>query len=570
MPFFRSSIFKAYAVISLLFIGDLAFAQSKLSAPNTVKRPGLVVGIVVDQMRWDYLYRYYDRYGDGGFKRLLKDGFRCENNYINYLPSSTAVGHSAIFSGSTPGINGIAGNDWVEQLTGKTMYCVGDSTVKTVGSGSKQGQMSPRNLLSTTITDELRLATNFRSKVVGVSLKDRASILPAGHNPTGAFWFDDANGNFITSTYYMSELPAWVKTFNAKKEPEALLANGWSTLYPLNTYLQSSMDDSPWEGQFAGEASPVFPHNMSGFYKAHKSVMRQCPFGNTLTLDFAKAAIEAYQLGKSDVTDFLTINCASTDYVGHMYGPNSIEIEDTYLRLDRDLAAFFKVLDDKVGNGNYTVFLTADHGASHSVEFNKAHNMPAGYWKQNAYRDKLNALLKEKYQTEKLVISVADYKVNFNRQLISAAKLDLEAIKKICVDFLQDDPNILFVVDVAHIDAAAIPEVIRTKIINGYNYHRSGPVLVIPKSGFFESGPTGTGHGEWNPYDTHIPLIFMGWGIKPGVTYGNTYTVDVAPTIASLLKIQAPSGAIGSPITAVLAGIESSPAKPVHPVKYKK
>jgi hypothetical protein len=570
MSFFRFPMFKSYPVISLLLVTNLAFAQSKFPAANTIKRPNLVVGIVIDQMRWDYLYRYYNRYSDDGFKRLLKDGFRCENNYINYLPSSTAVGHSAIFSGTTPAINGIAGNDWIEQLTGKTVYCVSDSTVKGVGSNTKEGQMSPRNLLSTTITDELRLATNFRSKVVGVSLKDRASILPAGHNPTGAFWFDDANGSFITSTYYMSDLPAWVKAFNAKKEPEALLANGWSTLYPLNTYVQSGADDSPWEGKFSGEASPVFPHTLSKFYKTRKGVMRQCPFGNTLTLDFARAAIDAYKLGKGEVTDFLTINCASTDYVGHMYGPNSIEIEDTYLRLDRDLAAFFKELDEKVGKGKYTVFLTADHGASHSVEFSKAHNMPGGYWKQAEYRDKLNSLLKEKYHEDKLVLAVGDYKVNFNRPKISAAKLDFEAIKKTCVDFLQDDPNTLFVVDMAHLDAAAIPDVIRTKIINGYNYRRSALVLVIPKSGFFESGPTGTGHGEWNPYDTHISLIFMGWGIKPGVTYGNTYTVDIAPTIASLLKIQAPSGSIGSPISAVLNSADSLPVTPARSVKVKK
>jgi hypothetical protein len=498
---------------------------------------------------------------------LLKDGFRCENTYINYLPSATAVGHSAIFSGTSPAINGIAGNDWVDQLSGKPMYCVSDSTVNGVGSTSEEGKMSPRNLLSTTVTDELRLATNFRSKVVGVSLKDRASILPAGHNPTGAFWFDDATGRFITSTYYMSTLPDWAVKFNDANEPEKLLANGWSPLYPLNTYVQSSNDDSPWEGKFAGETAPVFPHKVNEIYKTRHTVIRSTPFGNTLTLDFAKAAIDAYQLGRGSETDFLTINCASTDYVGHMFGPNAIETEDTYLRLDKELALFFTNLDNKVGKGNYTVFLTADHGASNSVEFNKAHNIPAGYWKQNDYRDKLNALLKARFNVDKLVISIIEYQVNFNIPLIKRSNLDYAAVKKAAVDYLQDDPANLYAVDMAHVNDVAIPESIRTKMINGYNYRRSGGVFVIPTSGYLQASATGTGHGEWNAYDTHIPLIFMGWGIKPGVTYGNTYTTDIAPTVSSLLKIQAPSGAIGSPISVVLSGAEGAATTPAKAMK---
>lgn len=556
MSFYKSTKSRIFTLLIAQFLTGAVYAQTKITTGDAVKRPKLVVGIVVDQMRWDYLYRYYSRFGDGGFKRLLKDGFRCENTYINYLPSATAVGHSAIFSGTTPAINGIAGNDWVDQLTGVTKYCTSDSTVNSVGTTSAEGQMSPRNLLASTVTDELRLATNFRSKVVGVSLKDRASILPAGHTPTGAFWFDDATGRFITSTYYMAELPAWVNQFNALNEPEKLTANGWDTMYPLNTYVQSTNDNSGWEGKFAGETSPVFPHRIGELYKTRHTTIRSTPFGNTLTLDFAKAAIDAYQLGRSEVTDFLTINCASTDYVGHMFGPNAIETEDTYLRLDKDLAAFFKNLDDKIGKGNYTVFLTADHGASNSVEFNKAHNIPAGYWKQTEYRDKLNQLLKAKFNTDKLVVSVVEYQVNFNIPKITAANLDYAAIKKAAVDFLQNDPSTLFVADMAKINEASIPEVIKTKMINGYNYRRSGAVMVIPTAGWLQASATGTSHGEWNPYDTHIPLIFMGWGIKPGASYANVYTTDIAPTVASLLHIQAPNGAIGSPITAILNGME--------------
>jgi len=548
---------KHLLLITCVLIAAGTSAQNKKKAiatpiAATIARPKLVVGIVIDQMRWDYLYRYYERYGQGGFKRLLGEGFRCENTTINYLPSATAVGHSSIFTGSVPAIHGIAGNDWVDQLTGKAVYCVSDSTVNSVGTTSEEGRMSPRNLLATTVTDELMLATNFRSKVIGVSLKDRASILPAGHSPTGAFWFDDVTGRFITSTYYMPQLPAWVNTFNDSNEPEKLTANNWNTLYPIPTYIQSSPDNSPWEGKFAGETNTAFPHNIAALYKTRHTTIRSTPFGNTLTLDFAKAAIDAYKLGNNGTTDFLTINCASTDYVGHMFGLNAIETEDTYLRLDKDLAAFFSNLDAKVGKGNYLVFLTADHGATHSVEFAKAHNQPGGYWKQADYKTKLNQILEKKFKADNLVLSVIEYEVNFNVPKIESQKLDYAAIKAATVDFMRRDPNNLFAADMEKINDAAIPEVVRTKMINGYFYKRSGAVIVIPNAGYLQAGATGTGHGEWNPDDTHIPLIFMGWNIKPGASYSDLHTTDIAPTIAALLHIQTPNGAIGQPITDLL------------------
>src|ERR1700744_603476 len=353
-----------FFVLALLF---LTACQHKKG--GMVKRPKLVIGIVVDQMRWDYLYRYYERFGEGGFKRLMRKGFSCDNTMINYLPAFTAVGHTCIFTGSVPAFSGIAGNDWVEQATGQRMYCTDDSTVKGVGAQdpeSKEGKMSPRNMLVTSVTDELMMADNFRSKVVGVSLKDRAAILPAGHTATAAFWLEDSTGHFITSNYYMTKLPAWADSFNAKNPVKAYMSNKWSTLYPKSTYLQSDQDDQAYEGKFKGDSTTAFPHNLDSSYKVAKSSFRYTPGGNTLTLDFAKKAIEGYSLGQGQFTDFLTINCASTDYVGHQFGINSIEIEDTYLRLDQDLANFFDYLDEKIGRENYTLFLTADHGSAHS------------------------------------------------------------------------------------------------------------------------------------------------------------------------------------------------------------
>ena len=540
----------------LLFLILFAFTCNFIFAQQVkkIQRPKLVVGIVVDQMRWDYLYRYYDRYGEGGFKRLLNDGFSCENTLINYLPSYTAVGHTVIFTGSVPAIDGIVGNNWVDQLTGKYWYCTEDSTVQSVGTSGKAGQMSPNNLLVSTITDELRLGTNFQSRVVGISLKDRAAILPAGHTANGAFWFDDASARFITSTYYMNDLPDWAKKFNAANEPQKLVANGWNTLYPLHTYVQSTADNVTWEGKFKGEDAPVFPHDMKTIYQDDHGSIRSTPFGNTLTLDFAKAAVNGYGLGHGKATDFLTINCASTDYVGHQYGPNSIEVEDTYLRLDKDFAAFFQFLDQKVGKGNYLVFLTADHGAAHAIGFMQDHLIPADFVVSKKIGGALNDFLVKEFGIDKLISSSINYHLSFDLNKMSENKLDYEAVKKATVSFLQKQPGIQFAVDIDHIGDAPIPEPVKTMIINGYNTKRCGPVMIIPDPGWFsghESG-TGTTHGNWNPYDTHIPLVFMGWGIKHGTTNRTVKMSDISPTLAALLHIQMPNGNVGDVIGEVV------------------
>ena len=542
-------------LLFLFFAGNLFFACNDKNE-NHIKRPKLVVGIVVDQMRWDFFYRYYNRYGEKGLKRLLREGYSCENTMINYLPSYTAVGHSCVFTGSVPSINGIAGNDWIEQLTGKSMYCTQDDGVQGVGAtSSEDGKMSPHNLLSTTITDELRIATNYESKVVGVSLKDRAAILPAGHMPNGAFWLDDSTGRFITSSYYMQHLPPWVDEYNKQNKIAKLIEKGWNTLYNGDAYTESDTDDQPYEGKFSNETTTSFPHNIAEAYKAKKNSFRYTPFGNTLTVDFAKEAVLGYQLGMQNSTDFLTINCASTDYVGHMFGPNSREVEDTYLRLDKDLGDFFDFLDTKIGKDQYTVFLTADHGVAHAIWYMQNHDLPAEFLNSKKIIDTLNIKLKEKFKADSLVRSGQNYQVNFDMRKIYNQHFDFDIIKKITVEYLQQQPGIAYAVDVAKIGEAPIPEPIKKMIINGYNFKRSGAVQVILNPGWFEGyGKTGTTHGSWNPYDTHIPLVFMGWGIHHGSTNAIVHMTDIAPTISALLHIQMPNGCIGEPIKEVING----------------
>jgi hypothetical protein len=535
--------------IKLIFIFCLSVTCS-FSQPvktNALQRPKLIIGIVVDQMRWDYLYRYYDRYSNNGFKRLINEGFSCDNTMINYLPSFTAVGHTTVFTGSVPAIDGIAGNDWIDQLTGKSYYCTSDSTVETVGApNARDGRMSPRNLLVSTITDELRLATNFQSKVVGVSLKDRASILPAGHTANAAFWLDDASGHFITSTYYMKELPSWAAKFNNDNHIAQLIEKGWNTLYPLNTYKESDEDVKPYEGLLSGEKNSSFPHDIKNIYSKSKGSFRTTPFGNTLTLQFAKEAVEGYHLGRGVATDFLTINLASTDYVGHMFGPNSIEVEDTYLRLDKDLSDFFNMLDAKIGRGQYLVFLTADHGAAHSIGFMEEHELPADFWYAKHTADSLNKMLDDKFHTAGLVRTVMNYQVDIDLNKIADRNMDFDAIKKATVDYLQKQPGVLFVADMSMIGKYSIPKRIQEMMINGYNFKRSGQIQIVLDAGWFDAyAKTGTTHGSWYSYDTHIPLLWYGWHVKPGKLNREVYMTDISPTLAALLHIQMPSGSVG-------------------------
>ena len=522
-------------------------------ASTELPRPKLVVGIVVDQMRWDYLYRYYSRYGSGGFKRLLNEGFSCENTNIDYIPTVTAAGHTAIYTGSVPALHGIAGNDFIIQATGKSMYCTDDSTVRSVGAVSDAGKMSPRNLLTTTVTDELRLATNFHSKTIGIALKDRGGILPVGHTANAAYWFDDKSGNWITSTYYMNELPKWVTTFNNEKLPETYLKLDWNPLYPLNTYMQSSPDNNKYEGAFKGADAPTMPVKTSALYKGNLGMIRNTPYGNTMTLDLAVAAINGEQLGTGTTTDFLAVSLSSTDYVGHEFGVNAIETEDTYLRLDRDLASFLTFLDAKEGKGNYTVFLTADHGAAHNPSFLSDHNIPAGTWDDGASMKDMNKLLADKYKADKLVISMDNYQVNFNNTVIKKMGLDEEAIKADCIQYLVKQPDVAFAVDMKKAQTDNLPEELRTPIINGYNVDRSGVIQIILKPGYFSGkSTTGTTHGTWNPYDAHIPFVLMGWGIHHGTLNRETHMTDIAPTIAALLHIQAPNGSIGKVVSEAL------------------
>lgn len=528
-------------------------AKTNTPASLTVARPKLVVGIVIDQMRWDFLYRYYDRYAaDGGFKRFLNQGFSCENTMIPYVPTVTACGHTCIYTGSVPSIHGIAGNGWFDTQKNRSVYCTEDSSVATVGAAAgAAGSMSPRNMLVTTVCDELKLATNFRSKVIGVALKDRGGILPAGHTANAAYWYDSRNGNWITSTYYMKELPKWVQDFNAQKLVDKYYALGWNTLYAANTYVQSTADEKSYEGTPFGADQKGFPYNLKQFSTTNYGAIASTPYGNSLTIEMAKAAVNNEQLGGDDITDILAVSFSSPDYIGHAFGPNSIEQEDDYLRLDKDLGSFFNFLDAKVGKNQYLVFLSADHAVAHVPGFMKEHNLPGGIANSGKWMQDLSKILQDKFGTSKLILGNYNHQLYLNHPLIDSLKLDETAVKKSIIQYLIRQPEVGQVFDLDKLMEVPLTAQQRDMVANGYNQRLSGDIEVMLQSNYMEGGATGTTHSAWNPYDAHIPLLFYGWQIKPGKTNRETYMTDIAPTIAAMLRIQMPSGSIGKVIEEV-------------------
>lgn len=545
-------------VLCFIILGTLnGFGQKKQRNEvnaNLKTSPKLVVGIVVDQMRYDYLTRFWNHFGEGGFKRLVNEGFNCKNNHFNYVPTSTGPGHASIYTGSTPSTHGVIGNFWYDKEADAQVYCASDDSYASVGTSSDAGKMSPHRMNVTTITDELRLHTQMRGKTIAIALKDRGAVLPGGHTANAAYWFHGANeGKWITSTFYMKTLPKWVENFNTSNKI-AQYKKPWTTLKNINTYLESGLDNTTYEGLYKGEITPTFPHDLPNLWDANGEyeLLKVTPYGNSVTTDFAIAAIEGEDLGEDTITDFLAISYSSTDYVGHFFGANSKEIQDTYVRLDADLKRFFNTLDKKVGKGEYTVFLTADHGAIEVPAYLKSQKIPAGYIAFDSIKSKFNEFLKYRFGTTDIIKNFSnnqyflDHKVINNldievveaQEIIAKELLNYEGIDRTYTGYQMWQNNY----------TEGIPYILQ----NGYNQKRSGDVLIVLKPGVISYPRTGSTHGSPQVYDTHVPLLFYGKGIQKGSMVKRTEIPDIAPTIAILLGISFPNGTTGKPIEEVL------------------
>lgn len=536
-------------ILSIVIVLN-AFGMPWLSAQAAL-RPKLAVGIVIDQMRQDYIYRYWNKYGEGGFKKLMNEGFSCENAHYNYVPTTTGPGHASIYTGATPAIHGIIGNDWPLRNSRKAMYCAGDDSVKAVGGNELAGRMSPKNLLANTISDELRLFFYDRSKVIGISIKDRGSIMPAGHHPTGAYWFDSQSGNFMTSTYYMNTLPAWVTDFNKRELCKQFNKEGWNTLLPIQQYTESEADFNIYEGKITGEKSPVFPRVFNQ-EKREYSHLLNTPAGNTLVSEFAKAAISAEGLGQDEITDMIAISYSSTDYAGHLFGLQSVELQDMYMRLDKELESLISFLDKQVGKNEYVIFLTADHAVAHNPQYLKDRNYPGDYFEFRKLADSLKKVLENDYGPYTLD-TYGNLQIYLNEERISTKKLDRKSIVTDAKMFIKNWVGVIDVVDKEELSYINSANPVYKMIQLGYYPPRSGDLFIVVRPGWFDSSfRTGTTHGSPYQYDTHVPMIWYGWNIPAGKSFVPYDITDIAPTLSFLLKIPQPSASIGKPVVEIL------------------
>lgn len=544
-------------LITFLFFGNfLLFPQNQTKAQTEqqILAPKLVVGIVVDQMRYDYLTRFYDNYGEGGFKRLINEGFHFKNNHFNYIPTYTGPGHASVYSGTTPAVHGIIGNNWYDKTSQKSIYCTDDNDVKSVGTLSDAGKMSPKNMITTSITDELKIATQQRSKVIALALKDRGAILPAGHAADAAYWFRGKDkGNWISSTYYMNELPKWVQDFNNSKIAEKYLNQNWELVYNIENYTQSGLDDTSYEKKYKGSEKPVFPYNLKALSKDNGGfdILRTTPFGNNITTDFAIAAIEGEQMGEDPITDFLAISYSSPDYIGHDFGTNSKEIHDTYIRLDKDIERLLNYLDTHIGKNQYTVFLTADHGALHTPGFLQEARIPAGFFNYKTFSENLKTELQQIYGIENLIENTSNDQVFINRVVLKTNKLSITEVENTIAEIVLQNPAVDKVFTRTQLLNRSFNNGMGYLAQNGFNQKRSGDVLYTLTPGiistWYEDG--GTTHGSGYTYDTHVPLLFFGNGIKKGSTVSKSEISDIAPTLSALLGISRPNGSTGNVLT---------------------
>jgi hypothetical protein len=481
----------------------------------------------------------------------MEEGSNFTFAHFNYEGTKTAPGHASIYAGTTPFYHGVIGNDWYDKKSRKSVNAVVDNTYKSVGSNDEEGQCSPTKLLSTTITDQIKLAFNGKSKVISVSYKNRGAVLPGGHFPDGAYWYNNNEGSFVTSSYYMNKLPVWVAEFNKRKLCDDYIKNGWLLALPKEDYSISEPDESKNEEDVFKEGKTSFPHLFDNVKEKEKySLISTTPFGNELVYEFAKAALANENLGKDDITDFLAVSFSSPDYVGHAYGTNSYETQDIYIRLDKTLSGFLAELDSTVGKGNYVLFLTADHAGLETPSMLKDIKMPVGALGNKDFTNAVTAFVKKNFGSEKLIENFSNKQIYFDRDEVKKRGVDIHKLMLLTADFIRD--SFAAVKDIYTRDymegKTATREPLNT-ILNSYPPSLAGDIFYTLQSGFLPNFKEhGTNHGTDFAYDTHVPLLFFGWNVPAQTVNTPVYIVDIAATIADLLKITEPSASIGIPL----------------------
>lgn len=508
-------------------------------------KPKLVVGIVVDQMRYEYLNRFESHYSEKGFKRMMNEGFNAKNTHFSYVPTYTAPGHATIFTGTTPANHGIISNNWYDKEINKVVYCVADEDMTSIGVDGEDGKMSPHRMLTTTLTDQNRLHTQFRGKTVGISLKDRGAILPAGHTANQAYWFSGGNnGKFISSSFYMEKLPKWVKDFNKTTDKYLKI---WSTLKPIETYIESGSDLNTYEKGFTGKTNATFPYDLKSLASQNDGydLLKDTPMGNDMLTDFAIQTIINENLGQDNDTDFLTLSYSSTDYIGHNFGVNSKEIQDTYIRLDQNIGEIIDFLDEKIGKNMYTLFLTSDHGAVHVPSFLQDQKIPAGYFDNKQLRRSIKEFVENKFGNAMLIEGYSGNEIFFDYELLAKEDVEADDLQEALYYHLIQYKQIDRVFTRDMIEGGDATSAFSHTLKNGFHPKRSGDVLYVLEPSVISYSKTGSTHGSYLSYDTQAPLLFYGHGINNKTSYERYEVRDIAPTLSALLGIAQPNGTTG-------------------------
>ncbi len=542
-------------ILILIVLFPLVFLITISCQNNSASsKTKLVVTVVVDQMRYEYLDRYADKFGEGGFKRLISDGYDYRNAHYNFMPTGTGPGHAAIYSGALPSVSGIVSNGWYDRKLKKPVNVVsGNDTYRTVGlpDSITTGRASPEKLLVTTIADELKKSFQFKSKTITVSIKDRSAILSGGHTADGAYWYDGRSGKFISSSYYMENLPKWVEDFNKSGLKDSLNAATWNLTNSIETYSRSRPDNNKYERKLGGRETPVFPYDLKQMNEGrnHYFYIPNTTFGNDLVEHFAEDAIIHEKLGKGENIDFLAVNFSSTDMAGHIFGPYAVEVEDMYIKLDKTIEKFLTFLEHEVGKNNYTLVLTSDHGAVGGPEYLKSKKLPNDSFNPNELAANANEHIKLKFGIDSVIAHHDNMQFYLDKEKMSNHALEQDISLEL-KNFLEQQQMVHSAYTREELLKYTSSEAGPLKFLkNGYFGKRSGDVLFISNPGWLGfTGRIVTGHGSPFSYDTHVPLLWYGNGIRPGSSVKRVNVTSIAPTLSFITGVMLPSGCYAAPL----------------------
>lgn len=552
MRFCKKSLLNIFFI--LVISTSITNAQNSSKIPS--EKPKLIIGIVVEQMRYDYIARFWNQFGEGGFKRLVNEGTNCRSANYSHFFSQTGVNHATLTTGTTPSYHGIVADEWYIPLKDKVINCVDDDKEKTVGGSFESGRLSPRNILTTTIGDEIRLSNFMQSKVVSVALEGKSAVISGGHNPNAAYWYDGESGRWTSGSYYMNDLPLWVNEFNNKKFPDMYMARSWETKLPIEQYKQCLTDDNPYEIGIEGKHTFPYPLFELGANKNkdkfNYKLLKYTPFGNTLTKDFAINTIVSEALGKDESTDLLWISFSATEYIGQNFGTSSIEVMDAFLKLDEDLAHFLSFIDSELGKQNVLIFLTSDHGVAQNPDYLATTKIPVGYFSQISSVSLLKSYLNAVYGKGDWIKHYHAQQLYLNHDLIEESKLNLSDVQTKAAQFLLQFTGVCNTVTANTLQNSYFSDGIFAKMQKGYNQKRSGDVIINLDPGWIEKNGSASAHNSSYSYDTHVPLIWYGWKIKRGNVFEKVDMIDVAPTLSYFLDIASPNASVGQPILGVV------------------